>query len=66
MFFVKQTFLERKAGNALQELENQLANTAHVKRDSNWQDIPARELVSRLHKSHVPMHLCCSRLCLFL
>ena len=36
---------ERKAGNALEELEGQLASVAHVKRNGTWADVPARDLV---------------------
>merc|ERR1719336_1765850 len=36
---------EKKAGDALAALEDKLAKVAHVKRDGEWQNIPARELV---------------------
>ena len=36
---------ERKAQNALDALKNQLALKAHVCRDGEWQEIPARDLV---------------------
>ncbi len=36
---------ERKAQNALEALKSQLALKARVRRDGQWQEIPARELV---------------------
>ena len=44
-------FQERKAENAIELLKQRLAPSAHVLRDGEWKDIPARELVpgDRVH-----------------